>query len=187
MKTNDRRVKKTKKALYMALGELLLTKKIQQVTVRELANKAEVHRATFYSHYQDIYDLYEQMENEVMEDLETIIANGVLTNEEEIFSKIIDYIEEQANICRIFLNEDGQSSLNKKMSCFLEEKYKEIWQSELKKEALTEEQKIWLRYHIKGLLAILNYWSEQDFTIPKENILAIILKIDHSFDLLKLD
>ena len=63
MKKEDRRVKKTEKALAEALSTLLVNKKIQAITIRELTETADVHRSTFYTHYKDIYDLYDQLES----------------------------------------------------------------------------------------------------------------------------
>ncbi|OUZ28679.1 hypothetical protein A5806_001417 [Enterococcus faecium] len=54
MKKTDRRVKKTEKALAEALSTLLVNKKIQAITIRELTETADVHRSTFYTHYKDI-------------------------------------------------------------------------------------------------------------------------------------
>ena len=45
----DRRVRKTKKALRESLAELLAEKSIQYISVRELTDKADVHRSTFYA------------------------------------------------------------------------------------------------------------------------------------------
>lgn len=43
MKKEDRRVKKTEKALAEALSKLLVDKKIQNITIRELTETADLH------------------------------------------------------------------------------------------------------------------------------------------------
>ena len=57
MKKEDRRVKKTEKALAEALSKLLVDKKIQNITIRELTETADLHRSTFYTHYTDIWKI----------------------------------------------------------------------------------------------------------------------------------
>ena len=52
--TEDRRVRKTKKQLRGALTSLLLEKDISRVTVRDVADLADVNRGTFYAHYSDV-------------------------------------------------------------------------------------------------------------------------------------
>lgn len=66
MKANsqDRRVKRTKTLLQKTLVELMLEKEVSQISVKELTQRADVNRSTFYLHYLDIYDMLEQMENE---------------------------------------------------------------------------------------------------------------------------
>lgn len=57
----DRRVKYTKQALKDSLIEVLSVKPIERVTVKELCEMADVNRGTFYSHYSDQYDLYDEL------------------------------------------------------------------------------------------------------------------------------
>ena len=56
----DKRTLKTRKAIINALAELLSEKELRKITVQEIADGADVNRVTFYKHYLDIYDLYEQ-------------------------------------------------------------------------------------------------------------------------------
>ena len=67
--TEDRRVRKTKKQLRMALMTLLLKKDLDAITVRDVAELADVNRGTFYAHYKDVEELLHQLENELMNEL----------------------------------------------------------------------------------------------------------------------
>ena len=59
----DQREIKTKRAIKNAFLMLRAQKPIEKITIRELAALAEISKATFYLHYQDIYDLSEQIGN----------------------------------------------------------------------------------------------------------------------------
>lgn len=59
----DRRTRRTREALIGAFLDLLREKPLNAVTVTELTETADVNRATFYTHYQDIFDLYNQLQN----------------------------------------------------------------------------------------------------------------------------
>jgi len=65
----DLRIERTKKCIKDAFIELRKTKSIEKVTIKELAALASINKATFYSHYNDIYDLSEQMENETIQSI----------------------------------------------------------------------------------------------------------------------
>lgn len=62
-RSEDRRIRKTKKALRAALVRLLSKESIAEITIKELTDEADVHRGTFYHHYRDAFDLKEQVED----------------------------------------------------------------------------------------------------------------------------
>ena len=60
----DRRIRRTRERLGAALIALIEEKAIHEVTIREVLNRAEVGRSTFYLHFQDKDDLLlSQMED----------------------------------------------------------------------------------------------------------------------------
>ena len=65
--TEDLRVRRTRKALMQALIELTIEKGFSAITVQDIADRAMVNRATFYRHYLDKYDLFDQYMNEIYE------------------------------------------------------------------------------------------------------------------------
>ena len=65
----DRRVVRTKQQIRQALIELLSQKSENNISVRELTQKANINRGTFYIHYKDIHDLVEQLVDEGVEKL----------------------------------------------------------------------------------------------------------------------
>ena len=50
--TMDRRQRKTRQAVFTAFIELLSHKKINQITVADIIEKADIGRATFYAHFE---------------------------------------------------------------------------------------------------------------------------------------
>lgn len=79
----DLRQKKTLAAIRTAFLELLGKKPLEKITVKELAEKAQISKATFYLHYQDIYDLAERLQAEVIGEIYQSIAHPdlVLTDQ----------------------------------------------------------------------------------------------------------
>ena len=68
-KVVDRRVRKTKRQLRLALMKLMADKSIKDISVRELAAIADINRGTFYIHYKDVYDLLSSLEDELADGL----------------------------------------------------------------------------------------------------------------------
>ena len=70
----DRRIRKTKKALRQSLFKLLEEKPISQITVTELASAADVNRSTFYIYYDDVYDMMDKIQEEIYSILVRILV-----------------------------------------------------------------------------------------------------------------
>ena len=64
----DLRVIKTKKNIRDAFLELRKKHTLDEIKVNALCEKALVNKTTFYNHYQDVYDLSEELETEVLDD-----------------------------------------------------------------------------------------------------------------------
>ena len=64
MKQNDLRVIKTKKAIRDTIESMILEKDLNKITVKELTEKANIHRKTFYLHYSSIKELFEEIMHE---------------------------------------------------------------------------------------------------------------------------
>ena len=62
----DLRIKKTKRAIRSAFYELIREKPLEKITVREIAERAEINKTTFYAHYETVYDLVDQLEQEAV-------------------------------------------------------------------------------------------------------------------------
>ena len=56
----DRRVERTKRHIYLAFFELLKKKPMDEITITELANAADIDRRTFYTHYHTVIDVYDE-------------------------------------------------------------------------------------------------------------------------------
>ena len=75
LKKMDRRIRKTKAQLRHGLAKLLKEKTIKEIKVKELVEEVDINRSTFYLHYTDIYDLMEQTENDLKNEILEIIHN----------------------------------------------------------------------------------------------------------------
>ena len=68
-RSEDRRVRRTKKLLTQALTSLMKEKQIKDITVKELTEKADMNRGTFYLYYKDIFQMLESIDEQMLVDL----------------------------------------------------------------------------------------------------------------------
>ena len=113
-KETDRRVRKTRALLRRSLAELLCEKSIREITVKELVERADINRSTFYLHYSDVYDMMEKIENGLVDDIEKLIeAHPVSPFNEKSFPFIEDIfviLAENRGICAALLGPHGDIS-----------------------------------------------------------------------------
>ena len=62
----DARVRYTKMIIQVNFIALLKQKPLNKITVKEICEMAEINRATFYRYYLDVYNLMEQLEDEIL-------------------------------------------------------------------------------------------------------------------------
>ena len=91
----DRRIRRTKKQLEEALLTLLETKTIHEISVRELADAADVTRATFYTHYRDPFDMLTQMQKHILDNIIEMINETTGKDPEKFFLSLFCYLEKE--------------------------------------------------------------------------------------------
>ena len=62
----DIRIRKTKQSIYNAFIDLRSKMPLEKITVKDLCSQAQINKSTFYVYYKDIYDLSDQIENEIV-------------------------------------------------------------------------------------------------------------------------
>lgn len=62
----DLRIQKTRRAIKATFLSLLSSKNLEQITVKELCQTAEISKGTFYLHYHDLFDLRDQLQREAI-------------------------------------------------------------------------------------------------------------------------
>ncbi|TDM05215.1 TetR/AcrR family transcriptional regulator [Macrococcus lamae] len=76
----DRRIRKTKESVKTAYLELMREKPFKDITVNQITERADINRGTFYLHYLDKFDLRDQLETEVLQQLEQCLSERKMEN-----------------------------------------------------------------------------------------------------------
>ncbi|MDF2834381.1 MAG: TetR family transcriptional regulator [Paenibacillus sp.] len=94
----DRRIVKSREAINKAFMELFLAKPFEQITIHDIADKANVNRGTVYLHYSDKYDLLDKSIDARISELLTFCnlhdIGSELISQTPVFNRIFSYFEE---------------------------------------------------------------------------------------------
>ena len=99
----DLRVIKTKKNIRDAFLELRKKYSVDEIKVNVLCEKAMVNKTTFYNHYQDIYELSEELEKEVLDNFFNNFQNidMMLTDSHRFINGMHGVLESENDMLRI--------------------------------------------------------------------------------------
>lgn len=104
----DNRVRYTKAVLQQALLNILKTKHIDRVTIKELCEEAKVNRGTFYLHYDTPNDLLREIEQRFIDENMTKFTpyfnNGYETS---YMAALFAGILKERELCRIIMGKNG--------------------------------------------------------------------------------
>lgn len=105
---NDYRIKITKMLIRQSLLNLLKKKSANKITVKELCQNAHINRATFYSHYENINSLTEEIKNEFAASIMKNITG--FTNQDSLegfFITVCEFVKSNLDYCEIIFAESN--------------------------------------------------------------------------------
>ena len=177
-KKPDLRTLKTKKAIFEALAELMCEKELRQITIKELSDKAEIHRVTVYKHFVDIYDVYSQFETMVLLQLGELITEYGSKTIFEVYPVVFKYITENPVIFKMIFSPHNTSGMYQKLLKMVEGLNRLIWAENLGVDMNDRRVKSAIRYHSNGTLAIVANWVLNDFDLPQTYIIQTLSGLD---------
>lgn len=125
-KKTDRRVKRTKSQLRAGLLELMKTKPLKNITIKELVDFADINRSTFYLHYRSTYDVLEDLEEELLDQLCQVFDQYPEDDSNEgsfpFISAMLQIVFDNLETCNILLNPAYDTGFMEKVQALLAQK-----------------------------------------------------------------
>ncbi len=167
LNNTDRRVKRTKKALKDALLALLEKKSINEISVTELTNLADVNRATFYFYYTDLLDMLQQVQNDSYVAFSEVIneSNSSITTIEgftEYAERLLTYCKEHEALVRFIINNDTNNQLFKQIQVLMLHNIPNSKDTF----SLDNPARYSTNYILNAMVGIMIDWMEEGMKIP---------------------
>lgn len=194
--TLDRRIRKTRRVIRQCLTELLKTKRIQDITVREISEKADINRGTFYLHYRDIFDLMEQIENELLEELEDVLnhfkASDLLSNPALVFTRVFQLVKENSDMVSILIGQNGDINFVNRLKDIVREKCLKDWMelfrpgagggrqtSRSSQNTLLDDSafEAYYSFTVTGCIGLVQYWLDSGLKETPEHLASLVEQI----------
>lgn len=168
----DRRVIKTKRAIHNAFVELVTTKDIKDITVRDIARLADINRKTFYNHYTDIGELVIEMENEIImafdKAMEGIDLRRALDDPEEVCRRLLAIGYNLQDICTHLMKLEYDGAMVSRISAALINSIRKTSGDQI----LTDDRTICqlMEFAVAGMLQTYQSWFNSDRSEPVEEL-----------------
>ena len=168
---NNKRKKDSQERIKKVFIELIQNKEINEITISDICKKANLNRSTFYSNYIDIYDLADNIEDDLFNDVLTLYPDETKDKKHSYdFLKLFIHIKENQLFYKTYF----------KLNLDLNDSVKYIDDKEVDR-FLTDSKN--LDYHIEffkaGLNAVIKKWLNSGCKESPEEI-EDILKAEYS-------
>ena len=162
--------RKTQELIKRTFAELINEKKsLNKITVTELVKRADITRGTFYTHYDDIYDVANDYQLETIELL--VSEETVLYNKEDIlnyFNEIIICLKKNEKIYKMLLSSTETINFLEKLNKMASRKILYALQNNLSQNKYLE---LDVYFFMDGVMAeLIKYFREQsDYSLDELN------------------
>lgn len=177
---NNQRTRLSKILLKNALMDLLSEKgSVTKISVRELCERADLNRSTFYAHYSEPKELLEEVEAELLdatrEHLQKIGAENDIGAHRYLLSFLI-YIKENDKPFRNLLFDAGDPEFRSK---FMQQSI--IQFIENLDIAFPKEQEQYIySYILNGSTGVIIQWMRSDYSIDENALVDLLFFINQS-------
>ncbi|MGN0467858.1 MAG: TetR/AcrR family transcriptional regulator C-terminal domain-containing protein [Acutalibacteraceae bacterium] len=167
----DRRVRKTKRALRNSLFALLETKNINQITVTELTKQADVNRSTFYLYYSDVFDMLEKIQDEIYNVLNDSVINCVsgFFEAEDFVSyciRILELCKENYELSRFV----ARNGFNNQLADRIKIAVRNVVPDSAKKFDPRDPRHYMTSFALSGMTATILEWMNDGMIVPCEDM-----------------
>ncbi|MEK4047123.1 TetR/AcrR family transcriptional regulator [Paenibacillus sp. FSL H8-0048] len=171
----DRRIGKTREAIFKAFISLMEEKSFEQLTVQEIAERANVSRGTIYLHFVDKYDLLDQCVEKEMTELRDRCM-GVQENLDFTSSgpllRTAEYVEQHATVFITLINNSGIPAFRSRLHAMLMEGLAEQIDMDGVNRGMNKE--MLLHFMASAAVGVMEWWITHSLPISAKKLMEDI-------------
>jgi AcrR family transcriptional regulator len=175
-RVEDRRIQKTQALLHDALFTLIHEKSYDSIVVKEILDRANVGRSTFYTHFRDKDELLVSSIHDMLRSVQPPVLPSSTRRQERIiwFSlPIFEHIQQQRRTGRAMIGARGRAILHE----HLQEALEDLIIDEVKKDLQSRRKAagqippdLFVQYVCSTFIQVLNWWLESKSLLPAKAV-----------------
>ncbi|MDR1093144.1 MAG: TetR family transcriptional regulator C-terminal domain-containing protein [Clostridiales bacterium] len=151
---------------------LLEKRPLNKITVKEICGLADVNRTTFYSNFYDIYDLHEQIQDELYKKIEVSLKKPKAGK--EILIEVFETVKENIDICKILFAGNSDLDFIRKVMLIPYAQLLKEWSA--KSDAPAATHSYIFEFVANGSAGFLNKWIRDGMKIPSPEAASLLEK-----------
>jgi len=187
MKTSDSladlRVRRTRKLLWEALMAELSERAFEEITVKEICERAMVHRTTFYKHYEDKYALLEQGMRQMYDALVAEVAHVPpsafsMDHPPPYFIRLFEHVAEHQHFYKLMLCGEGIGRFQRLVKEYIAEQASaKMHEWTLANQHLAVPPAMQVQFFAGAVLSLLAWWLENDMPLSPHQMAQYLLSV----------
>jgi len=176
----SRKTRYTRMVLRDSLMELMKTKPISSIYIKEICALADISRATFYKHYTDQYDLLKKIEDEAMAFIDNMFKKYTIHKNnsretERMVEEILQYIADNNKSIYVLFSENGDINFQKTLfSSMYQKNYLKSHTDKFTDEATKQ---YYFLFIAMGTVGIICHWINNGMDKSIQELAKLIIGI----------
>lgn len=175
--SGDRRARRSRKLLKQGLLELLREKGFAHISVRDITERMDLNRGTFYLHYPDTTALMRSIEEDMFTEAQQLVDAHLKETVEgrtlrPVFEPVLDYVAGHREECRALFDNESSSGFLERLQELVYANGLDLIRAWYAPES-EEELSYLLSFITYGLVGLMKAWFERDMALPKEELLRL--------------
>lgn len=159
----DNRIKYTKMVIRQAFIKLLGERPVDKISVTEICKLAEINRATFYRYYENQYELLSTIQNEMMDEIQSTIADQT-EDIDSCIRLIFQKFYERRDEWMLLLGDNADTRFLTKIYRFFSEYFQ--------KKNSSEESRMRYQFLLYGISGLFDQWTKNGMKEPPDTMAA---------------
>ena len=178
----DRRCVRTRRTIKQILMKLIAEEDADAITIKEIAERADINRKTFYSHYRDVNAVLDDIQNDLVDQLYGVLKgceiSRILRDPYPFFQKLTEIINEDFDFYKYLIRSRSAGNFGEKIKKALKRRIMDNLHDEMAsgKEALS----FTVEFIVSGILSVYWEWvgSEQKMPLAQVSKIAGALALN---------
>lgn len=175
--SEDRRSRRSRRLLKEGLLQLMQEKRFSEITVRDITERMDLNRGTFYLHYPDTAALLQSVEEDMLEEAQVLVDAHMAESTAErtlrpVLLPILDYVVEHRTIIGTLLDSNAASGFVDRLQKLIYRNgslLTEAWFRDVSPEQLD----YLMSFLTYGLIGRVKEWFGRGMDLPGEELVSM--------------